>query len=204
MAGRQYHLNGDSRRSLPLLERAWNASPPVRDAGWYYADALCATSGPAKDGEVPDRSRVEHVKRVWDQQAERFGPPRGGPGLGLSRPRADLRIGGLRPGRRSGGGLRGALVYAEKALVLNDRDAETWGLCTRLLRGLGMNSAALECANRGFALEPDSRLTLREGGVLADPGQYAEAEETLKRITGGDSDPWAAGLRFAALPSRPL
>lgn len=195
MAGRQYHLNGDSRRSLPLLERAWNASPPVRDAGWYYADALCATSRPS-DGEVPDRSRVEHVKRVWDQQAERFGPPAEDQAWAY-RVRAQIcELEASVPGGDQAADYWAALVYAEKALVLNDRDAETWGLCTRLLRGLGMNSAALECANRGFALEPDSRLVL-EGRLasLADSGQYAEAEETLKRITGGDSDPWAAGVR---------
>jgi tetratricopeptide (TPR) repeat protein len=194
-AGQRYRGNGDNSRSLPLLKRAWNASPPIPDAGWYYADALRATSRPG-GGDVPDPHLVEDAKLVWDEQAKRSGPPAKAPAWAY-RVRAGIcELEASVPGSDRAADYWAALVYAEKALVLNDHDPETWGLCMRLLRGLGLNSAALECANRGFALAPGNRLVL-EGrlALLADRGQYAEAEEALNRITGGDGDPWVAGVR---------
>lgn len=194
-AGQQHLWNSDADRALPLLEQAWSIEPPLPEAGWYYADALRATSWP--DGApLPDIDCVAHARQVWDERLARFGPPTAEDAWAYgTRAVVSERLAYGANGDH-GAAAWEAMVYVEKALVLDNTDARTWGLSARFLRALSMASAALESADRGFALNPDNDLVLTQRLALqANAGQYIEAEQTLNRIPGRDADPWLAGVQ---------
>ncbi len=194
-AGQQHLRNGDAARSLPLLQKAWRAEPPIPEAGWYYADALRAESWPP-GSPGPDVDLVERAMRVWVDRAERFGPPEAdeawayGVRAQLSELAAQAADGPL------GTAAWEALAYTEKALVLNQADARLWGWHSRFLSRLSMNSTAMESADCGFALDPDNQTVLRlRLRLLANAGRYADAEETLNRLPSRDTEPYLVAVR---------
>jgi len=192
-AGQEYLLNGAVQRALPLLERAWDAVPPIKDAGWHLAHALCVASWPSGIS-APDQECVKRAGRVWEEQVERCGFPTADQAWAY-RVRASIsELLGHAQDTDYMAACWEALVYIEKALVLDSSDAGNWGSCSRLLRRLAMENAALECADRGFELDPDNHEVLKERlALLLDSGQYADADEMRSRITGSDSDPWLLG-----------
>jgi tetratricopeptide (TPR) repeat protein len=193
-AGQQHLRNSDAERAIPLLEQAWSAVPPIPDAGWYYANALRATSWP-NGAPLPDINRVVYAKQVWDDRVTRFGLPTVDDAwaYGTRALLSELLAYGA-DGDHVAAAWE-ALVYIEKALVLNKTDARMWALCARFLRTHAMDSAALESADHGFTLDPDDRLVLeRRLALVANAGRYADAEQTLNRIPGRDTNPYLAGV----------
>lgn len=193
-AGQEYSWNGDADRALALLEVAWSATPAIPDAGWYYADALCALSWPA-GASVPDADRLAQAEQVWQARLSRLGPPTAESAWAYGTRAAISGICAFTPAGDFGASFWEAVLYLEKALVLQTGNAGLWGLSARYLRALGMDSAALESADRGFTLDPGHTEVLNQRlALLANAGEYDAAEETLNRIPGKDSDPWLLGV----------
>jgi tetratricopeptide (TPR) repeat protein len=194
-AGQQYLKNGDAARALPLLERAWSMEPRLPEAGWYYADALRAASSP-RGSLSPDIEWVERAVQVWADRAARFGPPEAGDAWAY-RVRAQLcELAAEAANTAAGAAAWAALVYVEKALVLDQADADLWGWHSRFLSRLSMDDAAMESADRGFTLDPDNRTVLRlRLRLLANAGRYTDAEETLDRLPSRATEPYLVAVR---------
>jgi tetratricopeptide (TPR) repeat protein len=193
-AGKEFAWDGDTKRALVPLEQAWRAQPPIRDAGWYYADALCAMSWP-QTAPAPDAVIVARARQVWDERFNSLGPPTAESAWAYGTRALLAELGAYTGHGDYGASYWEATLFIEKALVLQNDNPRLWGLSARFLRAISLESLALESADRGFTLGPDDAEVLSQRlALLSNAGRYAEAEETLNRIPGRDADPWVMGV----------
>lgn len=194
-AGRMCIWNGDMDCAIKELSRAIALDTSV-EAGWLLADAFVSKSFPL-GAAVPDHSMVAEARSLWEEWAEKVGPPSGAVSWAyLTRAIiADLHSQRTEADRRAG--VFEAVMFVEKALVHDDTDAQRWGYAAQFLRYAGLEQLAFEAAERGYALAATDRQVLAERlPLLANRRQFDEAEVVAERlVTMFGEDPWVSAVR---------
>ena len=194
-AGRLCIWNGDIDCALEELGRAVELDTNEQ-AGWLLADVFLTKSYPL-GASAPDQEFVGRARSTWEGWAEKVGLPRG-PSSWAYVSRAivsDLESQAPSADRRAG--LFEALLYVEKALVLNYTDAQRWGYVAQFLRYLGLEQLAFEAVEAGYRLASADRQVLAERlPLLANSRRFDDAEETAERLVAMyGEDPWVSAVR---------
>lgn len=194
-AGRLCIWNGDIDCAIEELGRAVELDAGEQ-SGWLLADALLTKSYPL-GATAPDQEVVERARSTWDSWADKVGLPRGPTSWAyVSRAiLADLES--QRPGAGRREGLFEALLYVEKAVVLNHTDAQRWGYVAQYLRYLGLELLAFEAVEAGYRLSSADRQVLAERlPLLANARRFDDAEKAAEELVAMyGEDPWVSAVR---------
>ena len=210
-AGWRHFRNRDDR-AVSMLRMAAEGGAAVPDAGWYLTIALWKVAS----SQMPklDLDRAREALSVWDEWRDRIGPP--SPSAAWSYPSRALiaDIIAMRTGADSASTAWDGVLLCERALVLDRFNAFAYGACSTFFRRFNLDRLALQCADAGFAADPDEEAVLSErAALLSNEGRFDEALETIARISTAATDPsgttaFAAGCsstrqagRRAAIPA---
>ena len=192
-AGWRHLWNGDDR-AVSMLRIAVEESTTVPDAGWYLTSALWIVASSQK-GKL-DLDRAREALSVWDKWQDRIGAP--SPSAAWSYPlRADIadRI-ARATGADSASTAWDGVLLCERALVLDRFNAYAYGMCSTFFRRFNLDRLALQCADAGFAADPDEVAVLSERmALLSNAGRFDDALETIARISSAATDPWYSAVR---------
>jgi tetratricopeptide (TPR) repeat protein len=183
-AGNCYYKAAQDAQAVSVLRRAVDENPDDFNTSWLLAEVLSWLSD--------DESGREGVK-VWDFTYSQS-PPSSIPWSAFrTKVRLSERIHGYAappPTQWE------SIVFLERAVALADDVPSLWLYLASHHRRLGNESIGLDSAERALALAPDNALALEERAMLlANMGQYSEAEVAINEILSRSDNTWARALR---------
>jgi tetratricopeptide (TPR) repeat protein len=195
------HLWNRDDRAVSMLRIAAEEGTTVPDAGWYLTSALWMAAS-SQTGEL-DLDRAREALSVWDGWRDRIGAP--SPSAAWSYPlRAVIADNiAMATGADSASTAWDGVLLCERALVLDRFDAFAYGTCATFFRRFTLDRLAFQCADAGFAADPDQDAVLSERvALLSNAGRFDEALEMIARISAAATDPWYNALRGWVLLNR--
>jgi tetratricopeptide (TPR) repeat protein len=197
-AGRRFSWRGEQDQAIGLLKKAAELKPDKAAVYWYWMDAARMASGQPEPPFV-NLERVSEAARAWESGVKVSYPASGHTWAYLSRALLSLQFAAL-PGEDRVARWWGAVVLTEASLVLRESEPFGWTLLARLCRFLRKNANALEITQHALAEWPDDVAVLDErGAILANVGDFQQAEEIIDRRRALEPNNWADAVKAFVL-----
>ena len=202
-AGKYYYWDNDSDAATSCLSQAIALNPRHVAAYWYLADVWLLRSYIPRP-PYADRESVDRGIEVWEKGTALRLPDRLNSWAYVTRALLNDQLARLRDGQRVSLWWQ-AVVYLQRALVLNDTDASRWALLGRFHRLLENEASALHATREGIGRRDNDATALEErAAILANTGAFDEAGELIERRLAQDpNNAWVRGIKaYVALHNK--
>ncbi len=193
-AGQERYWRNEFQSAADLFERANRWNPAHVLTYWYWADALSISSYLSVSPYV-DKEKIEKSLEVWEAGARIRLPGREDSWAYVARALINEQLFRL-PHANQWTLWWEAIVYLERALLLDESEAYRWAALGRYYRYLQIEVNALTVTDRAFELNSSNRAVLEErAAILANVGRFAEAERVIDQRRKLDQNFWADAVK---------
>jgi len=203
-AGKRYSWLGEPKFKLAidLLTRALELDPDLAAAYWNLAEVWRIKSFVAEPPYV-SREPLDEGLAIWNRGAARQLPDASNSWAYRTRAMISEQLAMVDDGRRISWWWD-AVCYLERAILLDDSDADHWAILGRHHRLLENESCALDATAEALRRGPDNSSALDErAAILADTGRFDEALQVLEqRLAKDRENTWARGVKAFVLANR--
>lgn len=197
-ASQRFSWVNDYQGWIAMLERARSLNPDDFRLYWSEADALRVLSYSPIPQEI-NKDKLNQSVALWEQGAAIKLPDARYSWAYVVRALINYQLSDLPQADRWTLWWEG-VAYLERAILLNKKDSYRWSDLSRFFRALEVEANALEAINEALKYLSENRAALitvldEQAAIMANTGQFTEAEEVITRRLEIESNPWANAVK---------
>ncbi len=200
-AGRRFSWLNDLAKAIEYLTRAKMLNPQHVRIYWYLSNALRMSSYMPSELLYVNKEKIDRSLAIWEEGRKISLPEKSDSWTYAVRALINQSLALLSTKNQQRDSLFwGAIVYLECALLQFQKDPFRWALLGRYYRILNLEACALSATQKGLSYDDNDPTTLDErAAILANVGQFSEAERLIDKRRDLEPSLWADGVKASIL-----